>query len=169
MSRVLIRGNMMDIFPFMIIIWEFTYIQICFKPFMTCHMYQVTPVHFWYFFLLIWPCFLFHMKLKHIFRVAFHQGGLSLGWSVIGVVSQSSLSSGWFFIRVVLHYGGLSSGWSHQGSLSSGWSFIRMVFHQGGLISDLLSGWSFIRVVLSGWSFISDLSLGWFFIRVVFH
>ena len=55
--------------------------------------------------------------------MVFHQGRLSLGWSLIKVVfPQGGLSSRWVFSQ-----GGFSSGWFNQGGLSSGWS------NQGGL------------------------------------
>ena len=63
--------------------------------------------------------------------MVFHQGGLSLGWSLIRMVfHKDGLSSGWSFIGVVCNQ-----------SLSLGWATIRMVFHKSGL----LSGWSVIR------------------------
>ena len=43
--------------------------------------------------------------------MVFHQGGLSLEWSLIRVVShQGGHSSGWSFIRVVIYQGGLAHG-----------------------------------------------------------
>ena len=54
------------------------------------------------------------------------QGGLSSGWSLTRV-----LSSGWSLIRVVSHQGGLTRVVSYQGGLSSGWSLTKVVSHEG--------------------------------------
>ena len=83
--------------------------------------------------------------------VGFHQGGLSLGWVFIKVVSHW----GWVFIRVVSHWGGFSSGLSltgvvfQQGVFSSRWSRTGVGFHHG---------WSLVGVGFH----LGSLSLGWF-------
>ena len=68
----------------------------------------------------------------HLISLVCHWGHLSLGWSVIEVIShQGGLSWRSSLIRVVCHGGHLSSGWSvtevisHQCGFSLGWSFIK--------------------------------------------
>ena len=64
--------------------------------------------------------------------VVCHHSGPSSGWSLIDMVCQGGLSLGWSVIRMV----------SHQGGLLPERSFGRVVTHQGGL-----SGWSVIGVI----------------------
>ena len=119
--------------------------------------------------------------------MGFHQGGLSLEWVFIkvvslvwvfiGVVSQWEFSSRWSLSGVGFHQSGLSLGVGfhqgcltgvgfHQSCLSLERVFIRVCFHQ--------DGWSLIGVgfhqgsLSLGWVFIMVVSLGWVFTRGFF-